>query len=62
MTDPKWRGPQGAKLALTTQSEQPNVLGIVLHENTWRSYRGKRRTYVTEVKFKGGKLETVTVA
>ena len=61
VTDPKWRGPKGAKLALTIQSEQPNVLGIVLHENTWRSYRGKRRTYVTEVKLKGGKPETVTV-
>ena len=61
VTDPKWRGPKGAKLALTIQSEQPNVLGIVLHENTWRSYRGKRRTYVTEVKFKGSKPETVTV-
>ena len=61
VTDPKWRGPKGAKLALTIQSEQPNVLGIVLHENTWRSYRGKRRTYVTEVKLKGGKPERVTV-
>ena len=61
LTDPKWRGPQGAKLALTIQSEQPNVLGIVLHENTWRHYRGKKRTYVAEVKLKGGKPETVTV-
>ena len=61
VTDPKWCGPKGAKLALTIQSELPNVLGIVLHENTWRSYRGKRRTYVTEVKLKGGKPETVTV-
>ena len=59
MTDPKWRGPKGAKLALTIQSEQPNVLGIVLPENTWRSYRGKRRTYVIEVKLKGSKPETV---
>ena len=61
VTDPKWRGPKGAKLALTIQSEQPNVLGIVLHENTWRHYRGKKRTYVAEVKLKGGKEETVTV-
>ena len=61
VTDPKWRGPKGAKLALAIQSEQPNVLGIVLHENTWRHYRGKKRTYVAEVKLKGGKPETVTV-
>ena len=61
VTDPKWRGPKGAKLALTIQSEQPNVLGIVLHENTWRHYRGKKRTCVAEVKLKGGKPETVTV-
>ena len=62
VTDPKWRGPQGAKLALTIQSEQPNVLGVVLHENTWRQYRGKKRTYVAEMKLKGGKAETVSLA
>ena len=61
VTDPKWRGPKGAKLALTIQSEQPNVLGLVLHENTWRHYRGKKHTYVAEVKLKGGLAETVTV-
>ena len=43
------------------QSEQPNVLGIVLHENTWRHYRGKKRTYMAEVKLKGDEAETVTV-
>ena len=62
VTDPKWRGPKDAKLALTIQSEQPNVLGIVLHENTWRNYRGKKRTYVAEVKLKGGKVETVALS
>ena len=51
-----------AKLALTIQSEQPNVLGVVLHENTWRQYRGKKRTYVAEMKLKGGKAETVSLA
>ena len=62
VTDPKWRGPKGAKLSLTIQSKQPNVLGIILHENTWRHYRGKKRSYVTEVNLKGGKAETVTVS
>jgi dienelactone hydrolase len=61
VTDPKWRGPEGAKLALTIQSEQPNMLGIVLHENMWRHYRGKKRTYMAEVKLKGNEAETVTV-
>jgi len=61
VTDPKWRGPKGAKLALTIQSEQPNVLGIVLHENTWRHYRGKKRSYVAEAKLKGGQTETVAL-
>ena len=61
VTDPKWRGPKRAKLALTIQCEQTNVLGIVLHENIWRSYRGKRRTYVAEVNLKGGKAEMLTV-
>ena len=61
VTDPKWRGPKGAKLALTIQSEQPNVLGLELHENTWRHYRGKKHTYAAEVKLKGGLGETVTV-
>jgi len=61
VTDPKWRGPKGAKLALTIQSEQLNVLGIVLHENTWRHYRGKKRSYVAEAKLKGGQTETVAL-
>jgi hypothetical protein len=61
VTDPIWRGPKGAKLALTIQSEQPNVLGIVLLENTWRNYRGKKRTYVAEAKLKGGQTETVAL-
>ncbi len=62
VTDPKWRGPQGAKLVLTVQCELPNVIGIVLHENTWRQYRGKRNTYVAEVQLKGFKLDTVVLA
>ena len=61
VTDPKWRGPKGAILRLTIQSEQPNILGVVLHENTWRRYRGKNRTYVAEMKLTGGKAETVTM-
>ena len=59
VTDPKWRGPEGAKLALTLQSEKPNVLAFVLKENVWRNYRGKQREYIAEVRIKGGAVETV---
>jgi hypothetical protein len=59
VTDPKWRGPEGARLALTLQSKKPNVLGFVLKENVWRNYRGKQREYVAEVRIKGGAVETV---
>jgi hypothetical protein len=61
VTDPKWRGPKGAMLALTIQSDKPNVLAFVLKENTWRSYRGKQRVYVAEARLKGGAVETVTL-
>jgi len=59
ITDPKWRGPEGAKLALTLQSEKPNVLAFVLKENVWRNYRGKQREYIAEVRIEGGVVETV---
>ena len=61
VTDPKWRGPKGAALALTIQSEQPNVLAFVLKENAWRGYRGKQRVYVAEARLKGGAAETVAL-
>jgi hypothetical protein len=61
VTDPKWRGPDGAKLTLTLQSEKPNLLAFVLKENAWRSYRGKQRVYVAEARLKGGAVETVTL-
>jgi hypothetical protein len=59
VTDPKWRGPDGAVLALTIQSQKPNVLAFVLKENAWRGYRGKERVYVAEARLKGGAVETV---
>lgn len=46
ITDPLWRGPDGAKLALTLKMPKPNRLSIVLQQNEWRSYRGPRRTFV----------------
>jgi hypothetical protein len=41
-----WRGPDGAKLALTIKMPRSNRLSIVLQQNEWRSYRGLRRTFV----------------
>ena len=46
VTDPKWRGPEGAKLALTLKMPDTNELIVVLKENTWRNYRGKAETYI----------------
>lgn len=45
ITDPKWRGPEGAKLAITLTMPETNTITIVLQENEWRSYRGKKVTY-----------------
>ncbi len=46
VTDPLWRGPEGTKLVLTLKMPQTNRIHIILEENEWRSYRGKRRTFV----------------
>jgi hypothetical protein len=46
VTDPLWRGPEGTKLVLTLKMPQTNRFHIILEENEWRSYRGKRRTFV----------------
>lgn len=46
ITDPVWRGPDGAKLAITLKMPRTNRLSIVLQQNEWRSYRGPRRTFV----------------
>ncbi|MCB1275732.1 dienelactone hydrolase family protein, partial [Prosthecobacter sp.] len=46
ITDPKWRGPDNAKLSITLTMPETNTITIVLQENEWRSYRGKRMTYI----------------
>ncbi len=46
VTDPLYRGSEGAKLALTLKMPQTNRLAIVLQQNEWRSYRGARQTFV----------------
>lgn len=53
VTDPKWRGPDGARLALTFRVAEPNRMTLIAVENEWRSYRGPRRTYAAEVTMAG---------
>ncbi len=48
VTDPKWRGPDDTKLAITLTMPEANTLSIVAIENEWRSYRGKKRTFVCQ--------------
>jgi hypothetical protein len=55
LTDPKWRGQPGQKLAVEVQADKPNELVIVLTTNFFRSYRGKSQEFVTVVKLGGGK-------
>jgi dienelactone hydrolase len=52
ITDPKWRGKSGYEMAFDVQSEKPNELVVVLTENFFRSYRGKRRDFVAVVTLK----------
>lgn len=63
LTDPKWRGPDGTRLALTLRVAAPNRMTIVAVENEWRSYRGPRRTYVLDVDLLGAaEAQTLTFA
>lgn len=55
LTDPKWRGQTGQRLAIDVEAEKPNELVVVLTENFFRSYRGRSQEFVTVVKLKGGK-------
>lgn len=48
VTDPKWRGADGAKLAITLVMPEANTISIVAIENEWRSYRGQKKTFVCQ--------------
>jgi hypothetical protein len=54
ISDPKWQGRPGQRLAFDVRCEKPNDLVIVLTENFFRSYRGKQQEFVTVVKLMGG--------
>ncbi len=57
LTDPVWRGRDGAKLKLTLKMPKTNTLSFVVIENEWRSYRGPRKTFVCEREIAGSDAE-----
>ena len=57
VTDAMYRGPEKALLSLEMESERPNSFVVVLQQNTWRAYRGKKGTFVSVVDLQGGKPE-----
>jgi hypothetical protein len=48
VTDPKWRGLDGASLKVTLTMPEANHVTFVLIENEWRAYRGPRKAFVCE--------------
>jgi len=48
VTDPIYRGANGARLKLTLTMPKTNRITIVLQQNEWRGYRGQRATFVCE--------------
>lgn len=54
LTDPRWRGKEGTRLALTLQAVEDNQMKLVLIENERRTYRGPRKTFVCTAQVKGG--------
>jgi hypothetical protein len=54
ITDPAWRGPDGAVLALTLVMPQTNRITLLVVENEWRGERGRRRTFLCTREVPGG--------
>jgi len=54
ITDPKWRGRPGYLLTFDVKAEKPNELVVVLTENFFRGYRGKKQDFAAVVKLAGG--------
>jgi dienelactone hydrolase len=53
ITDPKWRGPDGASLAITLKLSHTNRISFVLMQNEWRGYRGPRQVFTCHRKIQG---------
>lgn len=62
VTDPLYRGPDGAKLKLTLNMPQTNKLTVVLQQNEWRNYRGSKATFTCEREIPGSDTpQTITL-
>ena len=61
ITDPMYRGHNGAKLKLSLKMPKTNRIAIVLQKNEWRSYRGSRMTFVCEREVSGAEGEQALV-
>jgi dipeptidyl aminopeptidase/acylaminoacyl peptidase len=53
ITDPAWRGPDGAALAITLTVPKTNRMTFVVIENEWRGERGRRRTFLCTRELRG---------
>lgn len=63
ITDPKWRGPDNAKLSITLTMPETNTITLVLQQNEWRSYRGKKATYICRREVSGAaEPQTLTLS
>ncbi len=54
IADPKWQGRPGYRLTFDVRAETANELVVVLTENFFRPYRGKRQDFAAVVKLAGG--------
>ncbi len=62
VTDPKWRGPDGATLRVTLTMPESNRMSFVFIQNEWRSYRGKKRTFICDREITGStEAQSVTL-
>lgn len=63
VTDPLYRGSDGAKLKLMLKMPQTNSLSFVVQQNEWRNYRGPRRTFVCRREIQGSnETQSVTLS
>lgn len=62
IADPKWLGPDGARLKITLRLPQSNHMTFVAIENEWRSYRGPKRVFICERQIAGQpQVQTITL-
>ncbi len=54
VTDPAWRGPDGAALAIMLTMPKTNRITVAVVENEWRGERGPRRTFLCTREVPGG--------